>query len=325
LAHELQRNPATGHLKGETAEIVQNDVKFIEQLTNEHGKRVYDLNPDFLVMHYVKEMFGDEGVKAFADTAFVREGSYWRITGPFRDFLSTFNPQFRGQSALDFNAVIINSMNALQSIGSMITEVGRSTVEMVSQQTLDTLKNAIDRAVILASDEILNILANSSARVGHRLKETSAGSIKTTIDLVVELDRHGDLNPMIVAGVSWFRKKPTKIGIIEFSIGLRQTFDISLLPGNPISNFINAGGLLGVIRDTMTTMAFAIDAKLSWIVADIGILLRRDLLDFSNRNIRSSINLNTISDDWIAGVHLNINNRRFEWRVNVSDWIQSRR
>jgi hypothetical protein len=79
LAHELQRDPATGDLRGETAEIVQKDVKFIEQLANEHGDRVYDLNPDFLVMHYVREMFGDEGVRAFADIAFSHEGNYWKM------------------------------------------------------------------------------------------------------------------------------------------------------------------------------------------------------------------------------------------------------
>jgi len=249
----------------------------------------------------------------------------WRISGSFRDFLSAFDPQFRGHPALGFNAVIMSSTNVLQSIGGMITEVGRSAVEMANQQTLDILENAIDKAINSAQDAIGNILANSSGRGTHKLKETSAGRIKTTIDLVIELDGQGELKPMLVAGVSLFHQKPTKIGIIELSVGLRQTFDISLLPGNPISNFINVGGLLGVIRDTMTTMAFAIVAKLSWVVADVGILLRRDLMDFSNRNIRPTINWNTISDDWIAGVQFTIGNRRFEWRANISDWGQGRR
>ena len=305
---------------------MQKDVKFIEQLANDYGDKVYELNPDFLVMHYVREIFGDEGVKAFADTAFVREGPYWRVTGSFQEFLSAFDPRFsRGQPALDFNAVIMGASRGLQSVGNIISEIGRSTVEMASRQTLDTLENAIDRAINSAKDEILNILANSSARGTYKLKETTSGRIKTAIELVIESDRHGELKPMLVAGVSWLFKKPTKVGIVEFSIGLRQTFDISLLPGNPISNLINAGGLLGVIRDTMTTISFAIDAKLSWIVANIGILLRRDLMDFSNRNVRSSISRDTFFDDWIAGVQLTIGNRKFEWRVNTSDWWQNRR
>ena len=66
-------------------------------------------------------------------------------------------------------------------------------------------------------------------------------------------------------------------------------------------------------------------AKLSWVVADVGILLRRNLLDFSNRNIRPTINWDTISDDWIAGVQFTIGNRRFEWRANISDWRQDER
>ncbi|MCL2382331.1 MAG: hypothetical protein FWC64_12230 [Treponema sp.] len=325
LAHELQRNPATGDLRGETAEIAQKDVTFIEQLAKEHGDKVYELNPDFLVMHYVREMFGDEGVKAFADIAFSREGSYWRVTGPFRRFLSAFDPRFGEQSFWDFNAIIMESSRALQSIGSMITEALRTVVETVNQQTLITLQDAIDNAVLAVLDEIWRICENSSARGTYKLKEGKTRRIKTTIELVVELDRHGKLKPMLVAGVSWFHQKPTKVGIIEFSIGLRQTFDISLLPGNPISNFINAGGLLGVIRDTMTTMAFAIDAKLSWIVAEVGILLRRDLLDFSNRNIQALINLDTLWDNWIAGVQFTFGGRKLELRVNVSDWLQNRR
>ena len=64
LAHELQRNPASGDLRNETTEIAQKDVKFIEELARQYGKRVYELNPDFLVMHYVREMFGDEGGKS---------------------------------------------------------------------------------------------------------------------------------------------------------------------------------------------------------------------------------------------------------------------
>ena len=39
-------------------------------------------------------------------------------------------------------------------------------------------------------------------------------------------------------------------------------------------------------------------------ISSIGIVLRRVLLNFLIRNIRPTINWDTISDDWIAGVQL---------------------
>ena len=327
LAHELQRNPETGDLRGETAEVVQNDIKFIEQLANEYGDKVYELNPDFLVMHYVREMFGDEGVKAFADTVFSREGPYWKISGSFRDFLSAFNPRFVEQPALVFNAVIMEASRGLQSMGRVIIETLHIVREEVSRFVLVELQNAIDSAIIAVQDEIKRIYMASTGRGTYKLfsvKDKGLRGVNATLELVVESTRDGELRYMLIAGVSRFRQKPTKIGIIEISAGLRQTFDLSLIPDSLRTNFLQKGGgsILGFIRDTMTTMGLAIDAKLSWVVADVGILIRRDLFDFSNRNIQLAYE--RLLDGWVAGVQFTIGNKKFEWRVNVSDWLQDR-
>jgi hypothetical protein len=79
LAHELQRRPGTGDLGGETAEIVAEDVENIERLAGEYGDAVYKNNPEFGVLHYVKELFGEEGLKGFAEIMFSHEGSYWQV------------------------------------------------------------------------------------------------------------------------------------------------------------------------------------------------------------------------------------------------------
>ena len=136
--------------------------------------------------------------------------------------------------------------------------------------------------------------------------------------------RDDKLRYMLIAGVSGFIRKPIKIGIIEGSFGLRQTFDLSLIPESLRSNFLQQGGgsILGFIRDTMTTMALAVDVKLSWVFTEIGILIRRDILDFSSRNMQLAYK--RLRDGWVAGVQFTIGNRKFEWRVNVSDWLQDR-
>jgi hypothetical protein len=79
LAHELQRNPWSGDLKGETAEIVCKDVEYIEKLADEYGEGVYRNNPEFGILHYIKEIIGDGGLKEFVDEAFSHTGSYWKI------------------------------------------------------------------------------------------------------------------------------------------------------------------------------------------------------------------------------------------------------
>jgi hypothetical protein len=77
LGHELQRNPETGDLRGETAEIVLRDVGFIEKLAAEYGEKVYKTNPEFAVLRYVRKRFGEEGLKKFADTVFNHKRSYY--------------------------------------------------------------------------------------------------------------------------------------------------------------------------------------------------------------------------------------------------------
>lgn len=79
LAHELQRNPETGDLKGETAEIVLRDMAFVEQLASAYGKKVYEQIPEFEIMHYVKKLFGEESLKEFVEVAFNHAGSYWEL------------------------------------------------------------------------------------------------------------------------------------------------------------------------------------------------------------------------------------------------------
>ena len=80
LAHELQRNPEAGDLKGETTETVLRDMAFVERLAMTHGKKIYEQIPELGVLHYVKELFGEESVKEFAGIAFSNTGSYWELT-----------------------------------------------------------------------------------------------------------------------------------------------------------------------------------------------------------------------------------------------------
>jgi hypothetical protein len=77
LVHELQRNPATGDLREETAEIVLHDLDFIEKLAVEYGERVYENNPEFAVLRNVKKLCGENGLREFADMVFNHKGSYW--------------------------------------------------------------------------------------------------------------------------------------------------------------------------------------------------------------------------------------------------------
>ena len=79
LAHELRRNPGSGALARETEEIVRKDVEYIERLAGEYGERVYYDNPEFGVLHYVKELFGENGLSEFTGKAFSHEGSYWKL------------------------------------------------------------------------------------------------------------------------------------------------------------------------------------------------------------------------------------------------------
>ena len=79
LAHELQRNPATGDLRGETAEIVMRDLSFIEKLVAEYGEKVYEQLPEFELLDLIKERCGEERLRKFIDMAFNHEGNYYDV------------------------------------------------------------------------------------------------------------------------------------------------------------------------------------------------------------------------------------------------------
>jgi hypothetical protein len=77
LAHELQRNPATGDLRGETADIVMRDMAFVERLVSVHGEKVYEQMPEFVLLCLIREKCGEEKLREFIDVAFNHTGSYW--------------------------------------------------------------------------------------------------------------------------------------------------------------------------------------------------------------------------------------------------------
>jgi hypothetical protein len=77
LAHELQREPATGDLRGETADIVMRDMVFVEHLVSVHSEKIYERMPEFELLHLIKEKCGEEKLREFIDVAFNHTGSYW--------------------------------------------------------------------------------------------------------------------------------------------------------------------------------------------------------------------------------------------------------
>ena len=79
LAHELQRNPATGDLRGETAEIVIRDMLFVEHLASVHGEKVYEHLPEFELLKILQNNYGEEQLHKFIDIAFNHEGNYYSI------------------------------------------------------------------------------------------------------------------------------------------------------------------------------------------------------------------------------------------------------
>lgn len=85
LAHELQRNPETGDLRGETADIVLRDMAFVEKLETEYGEKVYENMPEFAILRAIKELCGEEMLREFADKAFNHEGSYYNTAQAYFD------------------------------------------------------------------------------------------------------------------------------------------------------------------------------------------------------------------------------------------------
>jgi hypothetical protein len=152
LAHELQRNPKTGDLRGETNEIIQKDVLFIEQLAAKYGEKVYNLNPDFLVLHYVKEMFGNEGLKEFADIGFSHEGSYWRATNPQTIKGWTGDYHFLPRiSTLTSIAILVPTLIPIYGIGVDVgTNLGQRLAEVRTIDTEEAILRYADNASIIA-------------------------------------------------------------------------------------------------------------------------------------------------------------------------------
>jgi len=99
LSHELQRNPMNGDLRGETSEIVLRDMGFIERLANEYGEKVYENNLEFSVLHSIKVICGEEGLREFIDVAFNHEGSY---CGPIKEY---FDKLIRDSLEMPFAAI----------------------------------------------------------------------------------------------------------------------------------------------------------------------------------------------------------------------------
>ena len=79
LAHELQRDPGTGDTVGETGGIVMRNLAFAERLASGYGEKVYTAVPEFGIMHYLRELFGEGSLKEFAAVAFSHAGSYWKL------------------------------------------------------------------------------------------------------------------------------------------------------------------------------------------------------------------------------------------------------
>ena len=79
LAHELKRNAATDSLEAETQEIVLSDTKIIESFAGTYGEEIYKKFPEYGILHYIKKIFGETGLKEFADYAFDSTGSYWKV------------------------------------------------------------------------------------------------------------------------------------------------------------------------------------------------------------------------------------------------------
>jgi hypothetical protein len=137
LAHELQRNPATGDLRGETTEIVLRDLNFIEKLAEEYGEKVYEANPEFAILRYVNERFGEEGLKKFADVAISHEGRYLDWDEQFLE--NCYNGEL---SPLDvLNEIHSGAMQQLSRDFNLNLVTGPRFSEMYANEQIDHLWN----------------------------------------------------------------------------------------------------------------------------------------------------------------------------------------
>ena len=79
LAHEFRRNATSDSVDGETRNIILEDTKIIESFANAYGEGIYKKFPEYGILHYIKKIFGETGLKEFADYAFDSTGSYWKV------------------------------------------------------------------------------------------------------------------------------------------------------------------------------------------------------------------------------------------------------
>ena len=79
LAHEFRRNATSDSVDGETRNIILEDTKIIESFANAYGEEIYKKFPEYGILHYIKKIFGETGLKEFADYAFDSTGSYWKV------------------------------------------------------------------------------------------------------------------------------------------------------------------------------------------------------------------------------------------------------
>lgn len=198
LAHELQRNPETGDLRGETAVIVQKDVTFIEKLAKCYGEKVYKLNPDFLVMHYVREMFGDEGLKKFSDIVFSHDGSYWRAANPHTIKASDRRNYYFSPRISTITAALMVAPGVIPVIG-----IGATT-------GLDAALWAADLREIDTGDAILSYLDNASS---------SADVVSTVIDKLADAIRDQKVRGVTKVGGKL-------LGLLSFIWTGKKTYDI---------------------------------------------------------------------------------------------------
>ena len=66
-------------LKCRKTSMARQNAKIIESFANAYGEGIYKKFPEYGILHYIKKIFGETGLKEFADYAFDSTGSYWKV------------------------------------------------------------------------------------------------------------------------------------------------------------------------------------------------------------------------------------------------------
>jgi len=138
LAHELQRNPETGDLRGETVEIVSRDMAFVERVISVHGEKVYEQMPEFALLRCIKEELGETALKQFIDIAFQHERSYFELRPFFYlfDSLSLFNIRDPSIQLMNFFRPVSRGDEAAKTyLGFFWHQVGRDLLKEISKRS----------------------------------------------------------------------------------------------------------------------------------------------------------------------------------------------